>query len=358
MEVVSDYSIVQARCQLVHDEHIPQCARYPVIDSHNHFWGDPEPEELLAVMDQVGVQVYFNLTGNTQMYFGEGGYVSQPRDFGYFKRWVLDRYPKRFMAYSMSGFSLWDSPRLFAQSQFVERTIAQLDQDVRDGACGLKVLKQLGLYFVDNDGAPIPVDDPRLNPIWHHAADLGIPVLIHTGDPNAFFDPPDEANEHSITLKRYSEWGFHNACFSKQELLDQRDRMIARHPKTTFILPHMANYPENLKYVARLMESFQNIYIDFSGRIDELGRQPYTTRDFMIQYQDRILFGTDMPISAELYRCYFRWLETRDEYFNYPNYEGGWDCTRWRIYGLFLPDEVLKKIYHLNALKVFPQITL
>jgi len=130
--------------------------------------------------------------------------------------------------------------------------------------------------------------------------------------------------------------------------------MIAAHPNTTFILPHVANNPEDLDSVAELLDRFPNVYIDFSARIDELGRQPYTARDFFIKYQDRIMFGTDMPISPDIYRAYYRFLETRDEYFEYPDYIGRWGYSRWRIYGLYLPDEVLRKVYHANAERVIP----
>jgi predicted TIM-barrel fold metal-dependent hydrolase len=140
-------------------------------------------------------------------------------------------------------------------------------------------------------------------------------------------------------------------------LLKQRNRMIARHPKTTFLLPHVANLPEDLAAVGELLDAHPNVVIDFSARIDELGRQPFTARDFFIKYQDRILFGLDMPVSPEAYRCYFRFLETRDEYFDYPDYIGRFGVyVRWRIYGLDLPDEVLEKIYSKNALRVIPGI--
>lgn len=344
------------RCQLVQPSHIPQQARYPVIDAHNHFWGYADPEVLLRTMDQVGVRVYVNVTGNTNIYFDQGGYAIEPCDFGIFKEGVVDRYPGRFEAYTMSGFAKWDDRPLFERDDFVERTIAGLEADVNREACGLKVLKQLGLQFTDRDGSIVRVDDERLDPIWQRAGELGLPVLIHTADPAAFFDPIDEQNEHRITLERFPGWSFHGSRYSKLELLEQRNRMVARHPATTFLLPHVANYPENLGAVARLLDECPNVMIDFSARIDELGRQPYSARDFMIKYQDRIVFATDTPASPGVYQCYFRFLETRDECFEYPNYMGGWDMTRWKICGLYLPDEVLKKIYYQNALQIYPGI--
>ena len=187
-------------------------------------------------------------------------------------------------------------------------------------------------------------------PIWERAGELGVPVLIHVSDPIAFFQPIDEHNEHYLTLQEFPGWSFLGSHFTKWELLEQRNRMITRHPRTTFLLPHVANLPENLAAVGQLLDEHPNVVIDFSARIDELGRQPYTARDFFLRYQDRILFGLDMPVSEEAYRCYFRLLETRNEYFDYPDYIGRFGVyTRWKLYGLDLPDEVLKKVYGENC---------
>ena len=219
--------------------------------------------------------------------------------------------------------------------------VATLNAEVAKGARGLKVTKELGLFFRDRDGSMIPVDDKRLFPIWKRAGRLGVPVLIHVSDPVGFFLPIDGRNEHYQTLREFPAWSFCGAVLSKETLLTQRNRMIAGHLKTTFLLPHVANHPEDLPSVARLLDAFPNVFIDFSARIDELGRQPYTARDFFITYQDRILFGLDMPVSPEAYRCYYRLLETRDEYFDYPDYIGRFGaCTRWKLYGLGLPDKV------------------
>ncbi|OFX14617.1 MAG: hypothetical protein A2Z18_09765 [Armatimonadetes bacterium RBG_16_58_9] len=200
------------------------------------------------------------------------------------------------------------------------------------------------------------MDDERLFPIWRRVGELGIPVLIHVSDPAAFFLPVDERNEHHSTLREFPGWRFLGSHFSKRELLEQRNRLIAAHPRTNFILPHVANNPEDLDSIARLLDRFDNITIDFSARIDELGRQPYTARDFFITYQDRILFGIDMPARPDIYRCYFRFLETGDEYFDYPDYISRWGHGRWRIYGLRLPDDVLRKIYGENARETIPAL--
>ncbi|MEN6498470.1 MAG: amidohydrolase family protein, partial [Thermoguttaceae bacterium] len=193
---------------------------------------------------------------------------------------------------------------------------------------------------------------------WRRAGELGIPVLIHVSDPIAFFLPFDAENEHYLTLREFPGWSFQGSHFSKWDLLEQRNRMIAAHPDTTFLLPHMANLPEDLASVGRLLDQFPNVVIDFSARIDELGRQPYTARDFFIHYQDRVLFGLDMPVSPEAYRCNYRFLETRDEYFDYPDYIGRFGVyTRWKLFGLHLPDEVLAKLYYKNAQRVIPGVS-
>lgn len=335
--------------------HIPQKARFPVIDAHNHLFGELAPEKLIEVMDAVGVRLWVNVTGNTTMPIVNNTYTIARRELSCFLDNYVKRYPGRFAAFTMSDFAQWDNPVLFPDDSFTQRCIGHLEEDVRQGACGLKVTKELGLRFQDRDGSMIPVDEPRLSPIWRRAGELGIPVLIHVSDPIAFFQPIDAHNEHYLTLQEFPGWSFCGSHFSKQEILEQRNRMIAAHPGTTFLLPHVANLPEDLGSVGALLDRFPNVVIDFSARIDELGRQPYTARDFFVKYQDRILFGLDMPVSPEAYRCYFRFLETRDEYFDYPDYIGRFGVyTRWRLYGLHLPDEVLEKVYFKNAQRIIP----
>jgi len=334
--------------------HVPERAKYPVIDAHNHLFGDAAPEDLLRVMDEVGVRAFVNVTGNATLPYSNNCYTIRRREFGVFADAYVRAHPGRFAAFTMSDFAQWGDPVLMKDAAFVDGAIQRLEGDVTQGACGLKVTKELGLFFRDSSGAMIPVDDERLSPIWTRAGELGIPVLIHVSDPVAFFLPIDERNEHYTTLKEFPGWSFHGSFFSKWDLLDQRDHLIAAHPRTTFILPHVANNPEDLAYVSRLLDDYPNVYIDFSARMDELGRQPYSARDFFVAYHDRILFGTDMPVSADIYRCYFRFLETSDEYFDYPDYIGRWGHSRWKIYGLHLPDEVLRKVYYENATRVIP----
>lgn len=343
-------------------DNAPPRARFPVIDAHNHLFGDVPAAELVRGMDEAGIRVFLNVTGNVRLPYDESGYSIERRDLEVYLDNYCRSHPGRFAAFTMSDFALWDEFTLFRNAEnpdgspqrWVELCIRHLEEDVERGALGLKVTKELGLQFRDNDGSMLPVDDRRLYPIWRRAGELNIPVLIHTSDPLGFFLPVDETNEHYQSLQEFVDWRFHDALFSKQQLLEQRDRLVGEHPGTRFLLPHVANFPEDLEYVSEFLDSHANAWIDISARIDELGRQPYTAREFIIKYQDRILFGADMPPRPDIYRCYFRFLETRDEYFEYPDYIGRWGHSRWRIYGLGLPDEVLKKIYHENALRLIP----
>ena len=219
------------------------------------------------------------------------------------------------------------------------------------GIRGLKIFKSLGLTLRDKSGKLIPVDDPRIDPIWAKCGELGIPVMVHVSDPKAFFTPLDQFNERYDELGAHPSWSFYGDQYSsKEEILAQRNRVFARHPNTIFIGAHVATLPEELHTVAMWLDCYPNLYVDICARISELGRQPYTARKFIIKYQDRILFGTDTACDAEAYRIYYRFLETDDEYID-PS--GGHHLQgRWMIYGIHLPDEVLEKVYNKNALKL------
>lgn len=338
------------KCLLNLKPHIPEKPRFPVIDAHNHLFGDLSAEQLVAAMDAAGVRLWLNVTGNVTMPLVNNTYTIARRRFDVFAEHYLRRYPGRFAAFTMADFAQWGDPVLLKDDGWVDRCLEHFEEDLAQGACGLKVTKELGLFFRDRRGELLRVDDERLYPLWERAGQRGVPVLIHVSDPMAFFQPIDQYNEHYLTLREFPAWSFLGSHFSKDELLRQRNRMIADHPTTLFLLPHVANLPEDLAAVGELLDTYPNVIIDFSARIDELGRQPYTAHDFFVQYQDRILFGLDMPVSPEAYRCYYRLLETRDEYFDYPDYIGRFGVyTRWKLYGLNLPDPVLRKIYHENA---------
>ncbi|HLO33919.1 MAG TPA: amidohydrolase family protein, partial [Anaerolineales bacterium] len=220
------------------------------------------------------------------------------------------------------------------------------------GAQGLKIWKPFGLQVKDDQGQLVKVDDPRLSPIWETAGELDLPVLIHIADPVAFFDPIDETNERWEELGAHPDWAFTSPPFPPfMEILDAFKSLVMRHSSTIFIGAHVGCYGENLGWVGKMLEDCPNYYIDIAARLGELGRQPYTARKFFIQYQDRILFGSDLSPDLDAYRLYYRFLETDDEYFNYNTGEVPVQ-GRWYVCGLYLPDEVLKKIYAGNAQRV------
>ena len=350
---------MRKKCYLVRKEHIPDQARYPVIDAHNHLWGAwKKVADIVSVMNPTGVRLYCDLTANVAIKWAKNGYIIGHGDIEHFFANAAGPYPGRFYCFTPANFARPTAQPLFTSAaNFTDKTIALLREHVKRGALGLKVLKELGLHYRDNRGKLIPCDDERLAPIWEEAGKLSVPVLIHQSDPVGFFEPITPENEHYESLRKYSSWSFADRRFPrKAELIKRRDRLVQRHPGTTFILPHVANYPEDLAYVGALLDKCPNVFIDFSARCDELGRQPYTARNFFIKYQDRILFGTDMPASVDMYRFYFRFLETYDEYFVPPDYDGTFRRFRWHVHGLGLPDSVLKKIYHANALRVIPSL--
>lgn len=323
--------------------------RFPVIDAHNHLgvefgggWDKRPVEELLGVLDAAEVQFLVDLDGG----WGEHLLNSHLELF-------KGKAPDRFQVFGGVNWSGWEQEK----NRFGEWAAKRLEIQVGRGAQGLKIWKPLGLKVRDELGKLVPIDDPRLDPVWGKAAELDIPVLIHVADPVAFFDPIDVYNERYEELQRHPDWSFYGDEYPTfQELMDQFERLVARHPGTRFIGAHVGCYAENLEWVGGMLAKYPNYWIDISARLGELGRQPYSARKFFIDYQDRILFGTDFAPNIDQYRIFYRFLETEDEYFNYdPGEIPG--QGRWQIYGLSLPDEVLAKIYLLNASKVLRQNT-
>ncbi len=331
---------------------------FPVIDAHNHLWGNWNVEAIRETMDQAGVISYCDLTANVQISWHEGGYVLGEGDIDEFFAHCAKTNPGRFYCFTTACFARRTDQPLFTDAKvFVEEAVEVLRDHVRRGARGLKILKELGLHYKDAAGKLLSIDDERFAPVFEEAQRLGVPVLMHQSDPAAFFDPITPANEHYDSLLKYPSWSFCDPKFPrKDELIRRRDRVISRHPGTTFILPHVGNYPEKLDYVSQLIDEHPNVYVDISARIDELGRIPARAREFFLKHQDRILFGTDMPASLEMYQCYFRFLETYDENIIPPDYDGTFGRYRWTITGLGLPRDVLKKVYYQNVLKVIPEL--
>ena len=337
-------------------------ASFPVIDAHNHLWGNWQVDKVIKTLDEVGVISYCDLTGNVRIEFAGGGYQIQPGDISEFFDNCNAKYPGRFYCFTMANFATPVHKPLFSDHKiFVRECIETMNEHQRQGAKGLKILKELGLHYRDSEGELIQCNDPRLFQIWEEAGRLKMPVLIHQADPSGFFEPVTPENEHYESLVKFPSWSFADPKFPrKTDLLKRRDDLVKRHSSTTFILPHFGNYAENIQYISTLMDECPNVYIDFSARLDELGRQPYSTREFFIKYQDRIIFGTDMPAnidtSVEMYRTYFRFLETYDESFYSPDYDGTFNRARWPICGIGLPEEVLRKIYFENILKIIPSL--
>ncbi len=325
---LSDYSPHSQLKVPVHEIELP---RFPVSDYHNHLDAE-SPHQVLGVMDACGVEKVVNITMQT----GQAALQQIER----FKKVA----PARF---ATIGWMDWSG---IERSDFVQLSIDRLEQLVEKGARGIKFWKDLGLTIRDKNGVLLPIDDGRLAPIFDKAGELGIPVMFHTSDPDAFFLPIDRNNERYEELAAHPDWSFYGASISKSELLEQRNRVVARHPKTMFVFAHLAESSESLETVSKLLDTYPNLSVDISARTAELGRQPYTAREFMIEYADRILFGTDLLPSVAMYRLYYRFMETKDEYFEYPSHVSR--QGRWNIYGLYLPDDVLKLIYRDNALKL------
>ena len=334
-------------------------ARYPVIDVHTHITESSKsingvdlgaerdfhatPGELIAVMDRKNIRSMVNLTGG----FGSGLTETIEK---------YDRsYRDRFYTFTEPCYSRLlepDYPRIQAEA---------IEQARSDGAHGLKILKTLGLYLRDQitTGNLVKIDDPRFDPMWDACGQLNMPVAIHISDPLAFFTPTDRFNERFEELNNHPDWSFYGQDFpSNAELIEARNRVIARHPRTHFIVLHVGNFAENLENVSENLDRFPNMHVDIAARIGELGRQPRAARAFFEKYQDRILFGTDATPHAEnypqqlfgdeLYEIYYRFLETDDEYFDYAPAKVP-PQGRWRIYGISLPADILRKVYNGNA---------
>jgi predicted TIM-barrel fold metal-dependent hydrolase len=352
------------RSMLRTPKHRIERPRFPVIDAHTHLtWSSQvrngvsvgeaitvfaQAEDLLPVMDRKGVRTLVNLTG------GVGKGLEQ--SIALFDQVA----PGRFVTLTEPSFEH------FPRADYPQRQADAIAHAHRVGARGLKLLKTLGLYLREqlDSGPLVAVDDRRFDPMWEACAAYDLPVFMHVSDPEAFFLPTDAYNERYEELSKHPDWSFYGPQFpSNEALLAARDRVIARHPKTTFALLHVGNWAENLQAVADCLDRFPNTLIDISARIGELGRQPRAARRFFERYQDRILFGTDavpppygndVPqqlFGDELYEIYYRFLETEDEYFDYAPAETP-PQGRWSIYGLGLEDSVLRKIYHDNAARL------
>lgn len=315
-------------------QHLVETPRFPAIDYHNHL-DSLEPRAVLQVMNQVGVEKIVNITMQT----GEAAH----------------RIMKRFHETDRNRFHTigWMDWTGVERSDFIQLTLDRLEALAERGACGIKFWKDFGLTLTDSSGNLLRIDDERFAPVFEKAAELGMAVMFHTADPAAFFKPINAQNERYEELAAHPDWAYSSVPAEKWDLLEQRNRVFTRHPNTTFVGAHVGESGEDLAFVRKMLVEHPNVLIDISARTPELGRQPYTARKLFLDFPDRILFGTDLLPEPEMYRLYYRFLQTADEYFQYPSHASR--QGRWNIYGLFLPDDVLRKVYRENALKLLRQ---
>jgi predicted TIM-barrel fold metal-dependent hydrolase len=324
------------RSTLVVPAHPVPKAKFPVVDIHSHHPTPMTPgyyETVVKSMDAVGLQVLVNLSGGSGTRLRDGLDAIRKSPF-----------PDRMVLFANVDFR-------DVGPGFGAKAASTLEADIKAGAKGLKIFKNLGLTARKSDGTRLKVDDPELDPIWAMCASLNVPVLIHVADPSEFFQPLDYSNERWLEMalfrdRRYTD----RARFPTfEELSTERDRMVAKHPKTKFILAHMGWHANDLGRLARMMDAMPNVFPEVAAVLYDLGRQPRAARELFIKYQDRLLFGKD-SFQPDEFPYYWRVFETGDEYFDYyRDYH-----AFWKLYGLELPDTVLKKVYYGNALRVTP----
>lgn len=311
-------------------------AKFPFIDIHSHQWrmGERDLNKLASEMDGINMGLMVNLSGGTGKNIVDG------------IKNIKDNQPKRFIIFANINFAR------VGDEGWGEKAAAQLERDYNQGARGLKIFKSLGLSNKDTDGNRIAVDDPRLDAVWAKCGELGIPVLIHTADPKPFWQDHDADNERWLELKlRPRRKRGANNPVPWETLIEEQHNLFKRHKNTTFIAAHMGWHANDLVKLGELLDEMPNMVVEIGAVIAELGRQPRFAKKFLEKYQDRVLFGKDAYNPGE-YATYFRVLETEDEYFPYYKRYHAF----WRMYGLGLSDEVLKKIYYKNALRIVPDI--
>jgi predicted TIM-barrel fold metal-dependent hydrolase len=334
--------------------HLLPRAKFPVVDVHVHprirlHDSAQALRDFVAVMDAQNIAVCVSLDGESGERFEEH------------VKYLWTDYRDRFVIFAnidWQGDGRADEPATWDchRPDFARRMADLLAREQARGASGLKIFKQFGLGYRNPDGSLVAIDDRRWDPIWEACGRLGLPVLIHVADPAAFFEPIDATNERWEELSRHPEWSFHGPGWPRRDdLLAALLRVVERHPQTSFIGAHVASNAEDLATVSSWLDQYPNLYVDIAARIGELGRQPYSARDFFLKHADRILFATDGPRVPERLLLHWRFLETRDEYFPYA--ENAFPPQGfWNIYGVDLPDEVLRKVYHENAARLIPGV--
>ncbi|MDR9416368.1 MAG: amidohydrolase family protein [Gracilimonas sp.] len=312
-------------------------AKFPLVDIHSHLWrmASMDLKKTAREMDSLNMKVLINLSGRS----GETLKAMVEA--------AEEQAPGRFIVFANIDFNGIDEPG------WTENAVAQLQEDYDNGARGVKIFKNLGLTVTDSEGNRVHTDDPRIDPIWAKAGELGMPVLIHTGEPAVFWEPIDKYNERWLEMKNFPSRhrGDSTRYPSWEEVMQEQWNVFRKHPETTFINAHFGWMANDLARLGEHLDEFPNVYTETAAIIAELGRQPRFAKEFFIEYQDRILFGKDTYRPKE-YHTYFRVLESDDEYFDYFRRRHAF----WQMYGLDLPDEVLEKVYYKNALKVLPGI--
>ncbi len=331
------------------------------VDLHQHITCTTQYlARAVRIMDAVGLGVVVNLSGGTVTARPDG----KPSQFERNETLARTLFPGRFVHYMSLDYSDWN------EADFSARAVRQIEEGHRLGAGGFKEFKRLGLNLRDRAGDLIGIDDPKLDPMWKRCGELNMPVSIHVADPKAFGLPYDEQNERWKELKGHKSWWFGdtNKFPAWKDLLEALNRVIARHPETTFVCVHFANNAEELEWVDQSLSRYPNMMVDLAARIPELGRHdPETVRRLFLKHQDRILFATDFMVDQRLIlgssgnepppsdadaEVYFlknwRWLETRDRNWEHMTPIQG----DWAINSVGLPGHVLRKIYFDNARKL------
>ena len=334
----------EPKSTLVTPQHSLKRAKFPFIDVHNHQWEMDSQEKvakLVEGMDKLNMGLLVNLSGR-------GGASDEAKSNATLYNQIeltKKNFPNRFAIFTNVDFSKMD------EAGWTEKAVEKLTDDVKNhGAKGLKIYKNLGLNVKDNNKL-VPVDDPRIDPIWAKCGELGVPVIIHTADPAPFWQPVDSYNERWLELKTHKgrKRETSKGDFSWEQLIEQQHNVFRKHAKTTFINAHMGWYPNNLAKLDSLMDVFPNMYVEIGAVIAELGRQPKAAKKFFEKRQDKVLFGKDSYVPDE-YETYFRVLESEDEYLPYHKKYHAF----WRMYGIGLSDAILKKVYYKNALRIIP----
>ena len=325
---------------LVVPEHLVRKAKYPAIDFHGHPFGMLDNVESLARMgaqlDSLNVRMIIvanNVSGDAL---------------------------KQMMTTIRSSPTMKDRVRVLAGIDFrnvgpgwAQKAVAQLEADVAAGAVGIgEIPKNFGQTIRKADGSRLAIDDPDLDPIWQAAARLKLPVFIHTADPAEFYQPVNYSNERWLELELFPSRRISPTQHPNfEELMKERDNLFRRNPKTTFVAAHMGWHANDLGRLGRMLTEMPNVYVDVGAVLYDIGRQPRAAHDFFVKYQDRILFGKD-AYQPEEYPYYWRVFETNDDYFDYYRPYHAF----WKLYGIGLPNEVLKKVYYGNALRITPSL--